>query len=298
MISNWINAFRLRTLPLSFSSVIAGSAIAYKPGDFSWTISLLILLTVLFLQILSNLANDYGDGKKGTDNAQRIGPERTVQGGHISLRAMKNAIIIFAILSLCSGSLLIWTSLGINLLIESLVFFFLGLAAIASAIYYTIGKKAYGYRGLGDIFVFLFFGLLGVMGTYYLITHSFQTTIILPAVAMGLFATGVLNVNNMRDIENDLQNKKITIAGLLGVKKAKWYHLALILTGWVLTIIFVTIDYANPVNYLFLFAFPLFAIHLNRVRHIENPVDFDPELKKLSLSIFLFSILFGIGISL
>jgi 1,4-dihydroxy-2-naphthoate polyprenyltransferase len=298
MISHWISAFRLRTLPLSLSSVITGSAIAYGLGYFNGLIFLFILLTVLFLQILSNLANDYGDGKKGTDNKERIGPERTVQGGHISLKAMKKAIFIFALLSLCSGIILIFISPGKSLIKESLIFFMLGLSAIAAAIYYTIGKKAYGYRGFGDVFVFIFFGILGVMGSQYLFTLSFIPTVLLPASAIGLFAASVLNVNNMRDIENDLKSNKITLAGMLGLKKAKLYHFTLILTGWTLTTVYIIWDYGQSVNYLYLLTFPLFALHLFRVWKISDFAEFDPELKKLSLSIFLFSILFGAGIIL
>jgi 1,4-dihydroxy-2-naphthoate polyprenyltransferase len=298
MISHWISAFRLRTLPLSLSSVITGSAIAYGLGYFNGLIFLFILLTVLFLQILSNLANDYGDGKKGTDNKERIGPERTVQGGHISLKAMKKAIFIFTLLSLCSGIILIFISPGKSLIKESLIFFMLGLSAIAAAIYYTIGKKAYGYRGFGDVFVFIFFGILGVMGSQYLFTLSFIPTVLLPASAIGLFAASVLNVNNMRDIENDLKSNKITLAGMLGLKKAKLYHFTLILTGWTLTTVYIIWDYGQSVNYLYLLAFPLFALHLFRVWKISDFAEFDPELKKLSLSIFLFSILFGTGIIL
>jgi 1,4-dihydroxy-2-naphthoate octaprenyltransferase len=193
----WLYAFRLRTLPLSFSSIITGSFIAYRTC-FSWLVFALALVTTLLLQVLSNIANDYGDSEKGTDNDDRIGPKRAIQAGILSFAEMRTAIIIFSVLCLISGCSLIFVSLQEQALI-ALLFLALGIGAIAAALKYTIGKSAYGYNGMGDIFVLLFFGLVGVGGSYYLQAHTFDWTILLPGLAIGCFATGVLNLNNMRD---------------------------------------------------------------------------------------------------
>jgi len=178
---SWITAFRLRTLPLAISSILMGSFLAIASGIYNWFVISLSIITTLFLQILSNLANDYGDGIKGTDNKDRVGPVRTIQSGKISPKEMRIGIVIFIILSLISGIWLIVESLGSSWYL-GLLFFLLGLAAIASAIKYTVGNNAYGYIGFGDLFVFLFFGLLAVAGTYFLNTHSLDWKIFLPGI--------------------------------------------------------------------------------------------------------------------
>lgn len=295
--SSWIKAFRLRTLPLALSSIIMGGGLAVFKGNYSWAVILLAALTTILLQILSNLANDYGDFEKGTDNANRLGPERAVQSGEISARQMKTAVIVLAVLSLLSGVWLLYVALKAQFL-EALVFFVLGIAAIAAAIKYTVGKNAYGYSGLGDLFVFLFFGLAGVLGTYYLNTLSLRWDVLLPAISIGFLSTGMLNLNNMRDIDNDIQSGKHTLASKLGLHKAKVYHSFLIVGAIASALVFVGIHFSSLWNLLFLLvAFPL----LNDLRIIwktTNPQKLDPFLKKLALSTLLFAVLFILGLLL
>ena len=295
--SVWISAFRLRTLPLALSSVLMGSFLAVASGVFSWRIIVLSIVTTLFLQILSNLANDYGDGLKGTDNSDRLGPQRAIQSGEISPAKMKTAIMIFVLLSLVSGIWLIVEALGSNWYL-GLLFLVFGLAAIAAAIKYTMGKKAYGYSGFGDLFVFLFFGLLAVAGVYYLNTMSVNPSLFLPAISMGLLSTGVLNLNNMRDIENDLISGKKTLAATLGIEKAKKYHIVLIFGAIFSAIIYTRFNYTSPWNLVYWLSFPLFIIRVRSVLKIQDKRLLDPYLKQLALTTLLFSLLFGIGLLL
>ncbi len=293
----WMEAFRLRTLPLALSTIFTGSFLAIADGKARWGVIALALLTTLFLQILSNLANDYGDALKGTDNAQRVGPERTVQSGRISARQMKSAIIVFAMLSFVSGVGLLYVALGDHL-ITALLFLALGLAAIAAAIKYTTGTHAYGYRGWGDLFVFLFFGLVAVLGTYYLNSLQFHWLLLLPASAMGLLSTGVLNLNNMRDMDNDRASGKHTVASRLGYKKARIYHVVLIVMAWLLALAYVIVNFHSGWNFLFVLSLPFFTRDLIQILRTKDKTRLDPFLKRLALSTLLFSILFGVGICL
>ncbi len=293
----WIEAFRLRTLPLAVSVILTGSFLAIADGKGRFPVITLALLTTLFLQILSNLANDYGDGLKGTDNAQRVGPQRTVQSGRITPRQMKSAIVVFAMLSFVSGIGLLYVALG-NRFAAVLIFLFLGVGAIAAAIRYTTGNHAYGYKGWGDLFVFVFFGLVAVLGTYYLNVLSFKWDVLLPASAMGLLSTGVLNLNNMRDMDNDLAFGKQTVAAKLGYSQAKIYHSLLVLIALGLVTIYVALNYRSPWNFLYVLTFPLFLRDLKKIFKIREKQQLDPYLKRLALSTLLFSILFGTGICL
>ena len=304
---NWIKAFRLRTLPLSFSNILLGSALAYSfhyseglPGGFSGTIFGLTLLTTLLLQILSNLANDYGDAKKGADNEGRIGPQRAIQSGAITASAMLNAIIVVALLALLSGCVLLFIAFKNQINFTLAAFFVLGLAAIAAAIKYTVGKGAYGYSGFGDFFVFLFFGVVGVAGTYYLQTKQFDWRLLLPATTMGCFSVAVLNLNNMRDQVNDKAVGKNTLAVKLGRKNAKIYHGLLFIMAWGAFPLPAVLFPGERLLLLIPFA-PVFIIHLfhlKKVYRICDPKDFDPELKKIALSALLFSILYWTAIVL
>ena len=289
----WISAFRLRTLPLSISGAVVGSSYAYFLGFFDISIFVLIVLTTLSFQILSNLANDYGDGIKGTDNNSRIGPERALQSGAISPKQMKNAIIVNAILSTILALLLIYVAFGVSQLFSSLIFIVLGALSIYAAITYTVGKSAYGYRALGDLMVFLFFGWLSVMGTYFLFAKDLNSMLLIPASAIGCLSAAVLNLNNMRDLETDLKSNKITLAGYLGKKSSKIYHFALILFAILLMLIFqYSISYSK-IMYLSWIAFIPLIFHLKVVFFIKNPKDFDPHLKLVALSTFVLAILFA-----
>lgn len=272
-----------------------GSFLSIYKGFHRFDVITLAVLTTLFLQILSNLANDYGDGVKGTDNENRIGPLRTIQSGIITPKEMRVAIAVFILLSLLSGVSLIVLSLGENW-ISGLVFLAIGIMAIVAAIKYTIGQNAYGYKGLGDIFVFIFFGPVAVLGVYYLATLSFSFEMLLPAITLGLLSTGVLNLNNMRDMDNDLSFGKNTLALSLGFKKSKVYHTAIISVALLLPVVFSYIIYASYWNFIFLLSYPLFITDLISIYRISDKRELDKYLKKLALSTLLFTFLFGIGL--
>jgi 1,4-dihydroxy-2-naphthoate polyprenyltransferase len=294
---SWVKAARLRTLPLALASIALGGFTAAVHPAFSLTAVVLAALTTLFLQILSNLANDYGDSKSGIDNEKRLGPIRTVQSGEIKPGEMRNAILLFAALSLLSGLALIIFGAKLSLL-NSVVFLILGLAAIVAAINYTVGKNPYGYVGLGDLFVYLFFGLLGVGGTYFLATKSWDFTILLPASAMGLLSTGVLNLNNMRDLVNDKLNGKNTVAVKIGARAALIYHTFLVLLPFLLLFIYVLLTNFEPKAFAFLLLLPLFIYDLWKIANTNEASKLDPFLKKLALKTLLLTLVFGISLVL
>ena len=292
----WISAFRLRTLPLAFSCIITGTAIAHAYGFFDGLTFALAILTTLFLQVLSNLANDYGDAEKGTDNENRIGPERAIQSGIISPASMKKGMVVFVLLSLFSGLSLVFYATKDNNFLLPLAFVLLGIGAIIAAIKYTAGKGAYGYKGLGDLFVFLFFGIVGVGGTFFLYAKTWDLKILLPSMTIGLFSSAVLNLNNMRDIHNDEASGKRTLVVKIGLKNAVKYHLVILVLGMLSAIFFVLSEPFKLINLLFLISFLPLLLHLKKVVKTATPKDFDPELKKVALTTFLFSLLFWISI--
>jgi len=289
----WLQASRLRTLPLSLSGIIVGNGLAFSNVNFSWMIFILSLLTTISFQVLSNFANDYGDGVKGTDNDSRIGPPRILQQGLLTRKELKQGIQVCVFISLILAASLIFLTFGISNQLYSLIFIGLALGAVIAAIKYTVGSNAYGYRALGDLFVLTFFGGVSVLGSLFLQTKLFTVEQILPAISIGLLSVGVLNLNNMRDIKTDKESNKITMAVLLGARYAKAYHLFLLL-GAVLTAVLYVKTNLKP-SYLFMIAVLPMMIHLRRVLGYDNPKEFDPELKRLALSTFLFSILFSIG---
>ena len=294
----WITALRLRTLPLSISGVITGSLIALSKSIFDWKVFCLALTTTLFLQILSNLANDYGDNQNGADNLDRIGPERMVQSGVISAKEMKRMILLFATMASVSGvSLLLISHLEI-FSVSFFVLLILGILAIWAALTYTIGNNPYGYSGWGDLSVFLFFGLLSVIGTYYLYAGEITIDIFLPAISIGALSVGVLNINNMRDHDNDKAAGKNTVVVKIGVSKAKYYHTALLATALIASLLYVFVNHIHYPGYLFVFILVPLTKHLLQVFHFQNPSSFDKELKKLALITILFSLAFGTGINI
>lgn len=297
-IQAWLNAFRLRTLPLAFSSILLGSFLALKDGKFSLPILAWTLLTTLFLQILSNLANDYGDFVKGTDNDHRIGPARTLQAGLIQPKAMKLALVLFSLFSLASGIALLYMAGAFSNM--RIFWFFLGtgLFCILAAITYTVGSNAYGYKGLGDISVLIFFGLVGVLGTHFLMAQEFLAINILPALSCGLLAVGVLNLNNLRDIENDKASGKRSIPVMIGFAKGKTYHYTLIVLSVVLLIVFVFNTYTKPAHFLPLFSIFLYIIHIIRVKKTLLNKKLDPFLKQLALSSLISTLSYGLGLIL
>jgi len=304
----WFQAIRLRTLPLSVSGIIVGSGMAKVLHSISnpnedihfWEIFFLALVTTISFQILSNLSNDLGDSQKGTDNKNRVGPTRAVQSGIISQKEMKSAIYICVVISLISASGLIYFS-SQNLTPELILFYaILAIVCVSAAITYTVGKNAYGYRGLGDLMVFLFFGMVSVLGVFSLYGNGFEWLVFFPALTIGLWSTAVLNLNNLRDHVNDKKSSKNTTVVKLGFQRAKFYHAFLILGGfaaWLLVIItftFLTFNFMLPLALV-----PSFLLfpHLKRVFLNETPKELDPELKKVALVTFGSSILYALLIN-
>lgn len=299
---HWIEAARLRTLPLSVSGIIVGSMYALRPTDdyetptdvFSWKVFGFAILTTLGFQVLSNFANDYGDGVKGTDNADRVGPMRAIQSGLISPQAMKTAIILTSVLTLFSAMLLIYFAFGDSNLFYSFFYLALGIVAIASAIRYTVGSKAYGYRGFGDVFVFIFFGLVSTLGVNFLYSKEIDFELFLPATAIGFLSVAVLNLNNMRDEASDRKSNKNTIVVQMGGAKAKKYHYLLIVSAMILVLLFAFLSEYRWDQYLFVLAFIPLIKHLSTVSKNNEPKLLDPELKKVALSTFALSILLAL----
>jgi 1,4-dihydroxy-2-naphthoate octaprenyltransferase len=289
----WMKALRLRTLPLSLSGIILGSFIALKNEHWNGIIFTLAMLTTILFQILSNLANDLGDTLKGADNEERIGPMRAVQSGVISPSEMKKAVILTSFLSLCTALPLVY--LGTKNMSSDVFWFYViltGLCIIA-AITYTVGKKAYGYSGFGDVFVFIFFGLVSVLGVYTLYAKSFDWLNLLPATAIGLFSTAVLNLNNMRDQINDQKVGKRTLVVKIGPRNAKLYHSYLIIGGIVSLAAFFYLT-QNYLGFIGLVPSIILIKHLQKVMLTTNPAEFDPELKKVALSAFAIAVLTSI----
>ena len=291
----WLKAFRLRTLPLALANAVMGSLLALADGGFRWPVFVLTLTTITFLQILSNLANDYGDAVSGKDNHKRVGPQRVTVSGLVSKTEMKTMMIVFVALSVFSGTWLILLGLDHFTWKQLALFFALGLAAIVAAIKYTVGRNPYGYKGLGDIFVFIFFGLVGVLGTYYLHTHWFEVWFVYPAATIGLFSTGVLNVNNLRDIETDRETGKNTLAVQYGLRFARNYHIVLISVAWLIAVTFTMFYFYSWWQWVYLLSLPLFVRHLFKIRNHKTPEDLNNELKNLAMATFIFALLFGLG---
>lgn len=311
----WLVSLRLRTLPLALACTGMGCFLAAgfrTKSDFSsenyltdnlndigrlchGQTCLLIFFTAILLQILSNLANDYGDYKSGADNEERIGPQRALQSGGITISAMRNVIFLVAFLTLISGCTLLYLSIGISTVF--LVFFMLGLLCIAAAMKYTMGKKPYGYSGLGDISVFIFFGIVAVAGAFYLNTKYFNLDILLPSFTLGFLSTGVLNVNNMRDINTDAATGKNTLVVKIGLAKAKIYHMFLVVSAFGSLIIFTLLHYNSPWQWTFLLTVPLFVLHLKGVMKSASG-KMDKYLKQLAIATLVLVLFYGISIVL
>ncbi|MEY2631198.1 MAG: 1,4-dihydroxy-2-naphthoate octaprenyltransferase [Bacteroidota bacterium] len=291
---HWVEAARVRTLPLSVSGIIVGSFYAMSQGMFNWNIVVFAVLTTLGLQILSNFANDYGDGVKGTDNQDRVGPMRAIQSGVISPTAMKKAIVLTSAITLLFAVLLIYFAFKDHYLLYSFIFFVLGILAIASAIRYTVGKGAYGYRGFGDLFVFVFFGLVSTFGVYFMFSKSIDWLLLLPAIAIGFLSVGVLNLNNMRDEASDRKSGKNTLVVKMGGAAAKKYHYFLVISAMILVLVFAFLNDFHFDQYIFVVAYFPMISHLITVYRNQNPKFLDPELKKLAISTFLLAVLLAL----
>ncbi|WP_194774857.1 1,4-dihydroxy-2-naphthoate polyprenyltransferase [Pararhodonellum marinum] len=289
----WIHAIRPRTLPLALSSILMASFIAAYNGIFRWEIFLLSALTTILLQILSNLSNDYGDSVHGADSASRKGPIRAVQSGIISPTEMKQAMYLLGGMAFVSGLTLLY--LALQDFWVFMLFLFLGLLAIYAAITYTSGTKPYGYLGFGDVSVFAFFGLLGVLGTYYLHGLSFSNLLLLPAVSLGCFSTSVLNINNIRDIDSDREAGKKSIPVRIGRKAAVRYNWALVLVGNLALLVFVL--YTQSYGALLALLATLLMVKTGQaVQNLKDPIALDPYLKKMAIATLVWVLLFGTGL--
>lgn len=289
-----IKSMRLRTLPLSLAGVILGVTLAADKTDVSpWTAALIFLTTVC-LQILSNLSNELGDTLSGTDSADRQGPKYALGSGDMTIGDIKKLILMFIGLCVISGLAMIQVSFGSLFKTESICLEALGAAAIVGAMKYTLGKNPYGYKGLGDVFVFIFFGLVSVLGGYYVAARELPPILmLLPAAAIGLFSVGVLNVNNTRDMKTDAVNR-VTVAIRLGLRGARIYQTVLIAMGWVLMVTFCLLYKPDPGHFLFLAVAPLHMVHLRGV-WTRTEKALDPMLPLLVMSTFILSILAGAG---
>jgi 1,4-dihydroxy-2-naphthoate octaprenyltransferase len=291
-IKNWISAARLRTLPLSVSGIIVGSSLAFPEHIWKSPIFWLAIFTTIGFQVLSNFANDYGDGIKGTDK-NRIGEQRLVASGVISPKQMKGAMILTVIITLIVAITLIYMAFGSSHILLSLLFIVLGLISIAAAIKYTVGQNAYGYSGLGDLFVFLFFGLLSVLGRYFLFPKNLQLELLLPASTIGFLSMAVLNLNNMRDLDNDKLHNKRTLVVTMGITKAKLYHYTLLSFAIISALLYTFLNFISALQFIYIIAFIPLVINMKTVYLNKESRLLDSELKKIALSTFLFAILFG-----
>jgi 1,4-dihydroxy-2-naphthoate octaprenyltransferase len=286
----WLKAVRLRTLPLSVSGILIGNSLCFQDPEFSGILFVLMLFTAISFQIISNFANDYGDGVKGTDNDNRLGPKRVLQQGLLSREILKKGIVIISLISLLLAFVLIFLAFGFNSWNYILIFIGLSFASVWAAIFYTVGNKAYGYYGFGDLFVFLFFGGVSVLGAYFVQLKTFSYPAILLSLVVGFLSVGVLNLNNMRDIDNDTFVGKRTLVVIMGAAIAKKYHLLLLIVS-VSILVYVFSSVSIRFFWIPYLAIIPLIVHFISVLKNSEPKFFDPELKKLSLSIFFLSIL-------
>ncbi|WP_311418359.1 1,4-dihydroxy-2-naphthoate polyprenyltransferase [Haemophilus parahaemolyticus] len=292
----WFSTARPKTLPLALASIIIGSALAYWAGKFDLITTLLAFITTILLQVLSNFANDYGDHVKGSDTAERIGPLRAIQHGAITGEQLKMAVVILSALSFISGAALSFYAYeGIE---DLLVFLGLGVISIVAAITYTVGKKAYGYLGLGDLFVLIFFGFVAVIGVFYLQAHSLPLMVFIPAFGCGLLSVAVLNINNLRDINQDRKAGKNTFIVRIGSKNGRIYHAILLALAVISYLIFAILNFEHWYNYLFLLAVPLLVKHGLFVYRHQDPIELRPILGQMAGLALITNLLFSLGIFL
>lgn len=305
--TDWIKAARLRTLPLSLSGIIMGAFIAKwrlygEGGSWDWRIFALALLVTLLYQVLSNYANDYGDGVKGTD-AKRVteAEARAVASGKITAKQMKNAVIVLSILSFAATVALLYVAFIPDYMNEFYIFIGLGVTSILAAIGYTVGKKPYGYMGLGDIFVFIFFGLVSVCGSYFLFTKSFSWDMLLPGTAIGMMSMAVLNLNNMRDIESDKLSGKNSFALRIGFKNAMIYEMILLQLPLILILMFLAVNGFFQTQNYYVFMVMILMLPLMKIRRqimaVKNPRELDPFLKQVGIMTFMMAVLTAVGLN-
>ncbi|HDL5442615.1 TPA: 1,4-dihydroxy-2-naphthoate polyprenyltransferase [Mannheimia haemolytica] len=296
LFSIWFTTARPKTLPLALASIIVGSALAHWAGKFDVVTTLLAFITTILLQILSNFANDYGDHVKGSDTKERIGPLRAIQHGVIGGEQLKKAVIILSLLSFVSGVAL--SAYAFETVQDLFFFIGLGIVSIIAAITYTVGKKAYGYLGLGDLFVLIFFGFVAVIGVFYLQAHSLPIMILLPAFGCGLLSVAVLNINNLRDINQDRQAGKNTLIVRIGSQNGRKYHVALLVLAVISYLIFAISEFEHWYSFIFLLSVPLLAKHARFVYQHKDPKELYPILGQMAGLALLTNLLFSMGIVL
>ncbi|MEH8026723.1 1,4-dihydroxy-2-naphthoate polyprenyltransferase [Gallibacterium anatis] len=292
----WFETARPKTLPLAIASIVTGSALAYYYHQFNGTIALLALITATLLQIVSNFANDYGDHIKGSDTAERIGPLRGIQQGAITFSQLRVGLILVTLASMISGAALI--AVACQTWNDVLAFIVLGILAIIASITYTVGKKPYGYMGLGDVSVFIFFGLLGVCGTFYLQSHLLNWAMILPAMMSGLLAVAVLNINNLRDIEQDKKSGKNTLIVRIGAVAGRYYHISLLILATLFALLFALYHFQHWYSFIFILVLPLLAKHAVFVMNHRDALQLRPMLAQMAKLALLFNIIFSLGLCL
>ena len=292
----WFETARPKTLPLAIASIVTGSALAYYYHQFNGTIALLALITATLLQIVSNFANDYGDHIKGSDTEERIGPLRGIQQGAITFSQLRLGLILVTLASMISGAALI--AVACQTWNDVLAFIVLGILAIIASITYTVGKKPYGYMGLGDVSVFIFFGLLGVCGTFYLQSHLLNWAMILPAMMSGLLAVAVLNINNLRDIEQDKKSGKNTLIVRIGAVAGRYYHISLLILATLFALLFALYHFQHWYSFIFILVLPLLAKHAVFVMNHRDALQLRPMLAQMAKLALLFNIIFSLGLCL
>lgn len=286
-----VKSMRLRTLPLSLAGVLLGAKLAWRVWQVDVWVIVLLALTTVSLQILSNLSNELGDVMHGTDGEDRQGPEYGLNSGALSIRQMKGLIGAFALLCCVFGAGMILVSYGTLLCLPAILLLILGAGAITAAMRYTLGKNPYGYRAMGDFWVFIFFGLVSVMGGYFVCSHTIDDwALALPAAGIGFFSVGVLNVNNIRDMKTDATNR-VTVAIKLGLHRARIYQTVLITLGWICLPSYTLMRLNSPVHYIYLITLPLYVIHLAGVwKYTERALD--KYLPMLVISTFVLALLY------
>lgn len=292
----WFETARPKTLPLAIASIVTGSALAYYYHQFNGTIALLALITATLLQIVSNFANDYGDHIKGSDTVERIGPLRGIQQGAITFSQLRLGLILVTLASMISGAALI--AVACQTWNDVLAFIVLGILAIIASITYTVGKKPYGYMGLGDVSVFIFFGLLGVCGTFYLQSHLLNWAMVLPAMMSGLLAVAVLNINNLRDIEQDKKSGKNTLIVRIGAVAGRYYHISLLILATLFALLFALYHFQHWYSFIFILVLPLLAKHAVFVMNHRDALQLRPMLAQMAKLALLFNIIFSLGLCL
>lgn len=291
---SYVKSMRLRTLPLSLAGVCLGIMLAAADYSVSWKVAVLVMLTTVCLQILSNVSNELGDTLSGVDGSGREGPQYSLSEGGLTVKDVKRFVVVMAVACALSGLLMLQASFGTLFALEPVCLIILGAAAIGAAIKYTLGKNPYGYRGLGDMSVFIFFGIVSVLGSYFVMSHAFPYWImLLPAVAIGCFSVAVLNVNNIRDIDSDA-GLRVTTPMRIGVKRAKIYQTFLIVSGWLCLVAFNLLRFPDVWHWLYFITLPLFVAHLYGV-WTRSGKALDPMLPLLVISTFLLSLLMGFG---